>query len=737
MQAATWDKKSFSTSSNEVLTQAENYSDGADLIQLLQILNHIHPEYSSDLYLNASQSQPSDHSPLENLIVFLSQKKGLIKLPKLKSNEWADEVLSVVNIPTSPPVINGRVLLIAALLSQFSGIFKQLNWDLNWYQLCITLIEKLDHELMDTERIYYSSLLTNKGQQLRSQLLDAEKDRTEYAYNESCIDTTNLSDSPAKEDSLSRKALAKYLSKRLRHIYDRDINGGGYGSFFMHIDGAWGSGKSTLLGFLEDQLQTRVTLDNKNKVEKKSEDKWIIVNFNAWENQRLDPPWWFLMKTVYHETFKKLWKKGSVKTIWHDRKKCISLFINEHLWRFTVGSNYLLPVIITLVLFILSLSLKAFSEDDFKALPIIKIGTLIGFLWSLAKLFGSSLVSGSAKAARTFVEENSSDPMQALARHFIKQVNRIGYPVAIFIDDLDRCNKEYGIKLLEGLQTIFKKANVVYVIAADRKWVSTMYEDQYSIFAQAIAKPAKPFGWVFLDKIFQLIVELPDISSAQKKIYWDKLLDISEAKENGNTGADINEIKKQIHAAANNTEKMKFINTNLVTPENKQMVREEIVGSLEIGEEEKKLEHRLQNYIDLIEPNPRAMKRLINDVSTARAISFLYGQDVDEDQLILWSILKLQHPLIADYFWINPEKINEVLSYDDPNKTFTANKEYDQILARPETKKLFQYLIQDKIIILDIEFLKKLKFQVIDKSKSLIQKSDTSNWRKPLEITES
>ena len=48
---------------------------------------------------------------------------------------------------------------------------------------------------------------------------------------------------------------------------------------------------------------------------------------------------------------------------------------------------------------------------------------------------------------------------------------------------------------------------------------------------------------------------------------------------------------------------------------------EEYVSSISIDKEEKYIEHELQQFLELIEPNPRAMKRLINDISTARALS--------------------------------------------------------------------------------------------------------------------
>jgi hypothetical protein len=55
-------------------------------------------------------------------------------------------------------------------------------------------------------------------------------------------------------------------------------------SFLIHIDGRWGSGKSTLLNFLREVLG----------------QNWLTVNFNAWRQARVGPPWWALLTALRH-----------------------------------------------------------------------------------------------------------------------------------------------------------------------------------------------------------------------------------------------------------------------------------------------------------------------------------------------------------------------------------------------------------------------------------------------------
>jgi hypothetical protein len=296
--------------------------------------------------------------------------------------------------------------------------------------------------------------------------------------------------------------------------------------------------------------------------------------------------------------------------------------------------------------------------------------SLIGFVWSLTKFIRTSLVSGSARSAREFMESSGKDPMEKLSNHFDNLVKCSGYPVAIFIDDLDRCNKEYGIQLMEGLQTIFKRASVVYVIAADRRWLSTMYEQNYSDFASVVEQPGKPFGLVFLDKTFQLVLEIPMISPDDKQRFWNTMLGINDEQKRESVKEAQDKANRLLKDCKGNKEKLKMATNYSEDPLMAQALREQAVQQLSIEEEEKYIEHRLQRFLPLIDNNPRSMKRLINTFSIEKALSLVANRDLDDDQLILWIILKLQFPRLADYFLENP--IESLLKSENPLKSVVS-----------------------------------------------------------------
>jgi hypothetical protein len=60
-------------------------------------------------------------------------------------------------------------------------------------------------------------------------------------------------------------------------------------------------------------------------------------------------------------------------------------------------------------------------------------------------------------------------------------------------------------------------------------------------------------------------------------------------------------------------------------------------------------EHFLAGYKRLIEPNPRAMKRLLNAYGFRRGFDIQSRRGSDPDALVRWTILENRWPILADY----------------------------------------------------------------------------------------
>lgn len=429
-----------------------------------------------------------------------------------------------------------------------------------------------------------------------------------------------LSDQPATTDALGRQFFAKVLASRLREAHESDA-AADPGAFMAHIHGPWGSGKSSVLNFLRQELET-------------GDKPWLVVDFNAWKHNRIRPPWWSLISAVYEAALKapEIRKNGKLRRIWWS-------------WRLRADWG---PVALVFVLIAIG-AIGALNTAD----ATVKL--VSGLITAGAAIFaGMRVLSfGSAKAAAAYAELKT-DPYRPVIRFYCQMIEAIGRPVAIFVDDLDRCEGSYVVELIEGIQTLLRTEPVTYVIAAERKWICSAFEKRYSDFSGPIGEPARPLGYLFLDKLFQISAALPGLSPQMRKGYWTGLLDATPDVPDAPALSE-REAAQQVEGKGS----IEALNQVIAAAPEAQKPQLRAAAAVEISHSRSAdaIEHSLQPFADLLEPNPRAMKRLVNAVGMAQARAFLEARDVSLDTLARWTLLELRWPLFADHIATNIDAI--------------------------------------------------------------------------------
>ena len=319
-----------------------------------------------------------------------------------------------------------------------------------------------------------------------------------------------IADAPEVVDRLGRQPLAESLATRLRRMYDEDPGN----SFLLHIDGPWGAGKSTLLNFLRRELV----------------DDWLVVNFNAWREQRSGPPWWALLTALRRSAYHRF---RGLRRLW--------IRISQFLARLRgIGVGYVLSLLVTASVTVGLLLWLADGNFSITKLGSVakSLAAIIGLVltvWQANVALSRRILPGSPKNARAYIDANT-DPMQGIAVHFQTFINRVKLPVVIFIDDLDRCREEYVVEFLEAVQTLIReeprestmedrdqdwlessredrngdqfasekaaRKAPYFVVAADGRWIRASYEKAYSTFVDEVKEPGRPLGYLFLDKAF-------------------------------------------------------------------------------------------------------------------------------------------------------------------------------------------------------------------------------------------
>lgn len=448
----------------------------------------------------------------------------------------------------------------------------------------------------------------------------------------------------------------------------------------VHLQGEWGSGKSSFLNFIEKNLNS-------------DGDKWVVVKYNAWKNQHISPPWWTLIDQIYKQS-----KESLTNCSW------FGLCLREK-WRRIIwysGWEKIVSLVFTIVfcvvLYKYGSSLLGFLVDtplqgsetestmaegakettklamEFDKDPmilliklIVTFGSLFGVLYSLSKFIATPFFINTSGEAASFISR-AQDPMNRIKKHFGKLVNDISSKkenreLAVFIDDIDRCNEGFIVEFLEGIQTLFKDERVLYIIAGDKKWISTSFNNVYKSFG-AVSSNENKLGELFLEKAFQLSFRMPNVSDRAKEDFWKHLL--GDTEDTGQERIDSNtelqeEVKDKIKSEINNNRGKLTDPVFMKELENQFNMTPDYVTDILIkakNENSQEIKHLLQEYHSVIKTNPRSIIRLANNYTMVRSTLMAERITFSEDKLFRWLVIEDLFPEIN-------EKLNTMTAISD------------------------------------------------------------------------
>jgi KAP family P-loop domain len=219
----------------------------------------------------------------------------------------------------------------------------------------------------------------------------------------------------------------------------------------------------------------------------------------------------------------------------------------------------------------------------------------ISVLAGVSVAVARALLWRSPAGARLF-QRTENNPMEYVARHatWIRRQLK-GRPLLIVIDDLDRCDADYVVVLLEAMQTLMRRtdiseaiwaadlkreptnaaagaaaaaaapdssgrggrrrprpveairlrwqaqhplSSVVYVVAADAIWLRAAFERVYKDFSEPVGEVGRPLGHLFTAKIFQLHLRLPDVEPERVARFSRHVLKLADAPPTVGGAAD-------------------------------------------------------------------------------------------------------------------------------------------------------------------------------------------------------
>lgn len=490
------------------------------------------------------------------------------------------------------------------------------------------------------------------------------------------IDVAVQFDQFARKDELGRKRFAEVLATRISELHA----GGGPDGLAVNLHAPWGAGKTTVLhfmkGFLEDEALP-------------PEKRWVVVEFNAWQHEHRRPPWWPFLKTVKSQVSDRLIAQKK-------RQRAAEVRQKWRAWLFKAEAG---PYLVMLFVVALLMALLWSGSSDVVKNIFGGIGSVLAVLATLT-LYSRTAFFGSEKSANLF-HDYASDPLEKLSVLFGEMVVAADAPVCIFIDDLDRCQNEFVVELLEGLQTSFRHRKVAYVVAADKFWIKTSFEDKYPSFCEKTSDRTQPLGYQFLEKIFQFNVPLPGMAGWKQRYLEARLgligegvasqVQQSEEMEGGMDdileGAGLSDVMDPSVAdtAAEQREDQEVERLRgAIREQQPEGLTHEAVRTLSEGVAKgntayqaalaleytsssaarQEATHFLLRYLELLPDNPRVIKRIINAFGMAVATTILEQQALDYDVLTRWTILEQCYPAVADELTRDPDLADALLAFD-------------------------------------------------------------------------
>jgi hypothetical protein len=514
--------------------------------------------------------------------------------------------------------------------------------------------------------------------------------------------------------------------------------------FVVHIDAPWGGGKTTFANYLTrilDPYRTpgpvpdwlaRLPLHDSRFWPERFRRPWLVVNFNAWQHQHVDPPWWCFYQAIQRQCFHavrtetfaakptpplgKTARPGGkdrdqippdpyppdgchFQGAWVRMSNWFSVWREELQWRVfnpkvrALALTFLLTWIAAVFLYWLGLfkpeAIKEALAGNIKNLPaalstglVILLGGATA-IWSIFATVTESLLPGTPDAAKNY-SLGSGDPLERLKLRFDQMIRRLGWPVLVIIDDIDRCEPNFVVSILRGIHTIFNSPRANFVLLGDRDWIELAFAHVHKPMQGIGVGPEHTFGGRFVEKAIQLSLVLPDVSPEGRIDYVGTLLGVDPRLKEKSIEAIPEKVRQDIEEevetimsnkdplarddSADSLRKSIRENATLEDAAQQAVVKEiDRKLALRSAADEKVQEatkHRLVPIASVLPANPRQIKRIINGIALFQEIARIEqevqpGSD-DWRKLALWVTIMTEWPRTWDLLSTYPGLIDLV-----------------------------------------------------------------------------
>jgi KAP family P-loop domain len=482
---------------------------------------------------------------------------------------------------------------------------------------------------------------------------------------------------PAEEAVLD--AVTKGVADRLRDRAAAVAPGADPAPVLIQVDGP---GRSQFLSKLGERLDPPDPASPTDESSPGTDQDWAAISFDAWQYQRLSPPWWWLMSVIDRQMRARCRRRGWLPWVRHrgqDISERLMCLARDLLW-----------VVPGALVFAVGWELQgAMMVHVFKWLVTAAggIAALVAFLSSMRNALTRHLLAESPRGTKALLR--TTDPMEDLLRRYAFLVRSTKTGMVVLIDNLDRCHAGYVVEMLEGIQTLLRNLPearrlsgrrqvrrpplVAFVVAADRGWLCDSYLNVYQEFEACVHEPGRPFGLSFLDKIFEFILRIPTVPAAMSvAARTDQRTDPPNPFRDCVTEL---QIRATLQDAENPVGPRHANRRHRPVPLLRKYAVEQL-AEIELASDPRcqttDTAQQLDHLLALLDPGPAVQRQLETAYCVTRTQQLLAGHAVDADEhaiarLGLWTILELKWPLLADHLSRHPHDLEHLVKETAPH----------------------------------------------------------------------
>lgn len=275
------------------------------------------------------------------------------------------------------------------------------------------------------------------------------------------------------------------------------------------IFGQWGRGKTYFWNQVKAQISERQDCEKHTRKERKQHIHYDIVEFNAWKYQDTPALWAHLYKTMCNSAPKWIYVRYILR-LWGTWKRILYILLALGIVFCAVNAvlsyvNALIPTIVTLIAFFIK-----------QAVDICKQGKQLipQDIWR-------------RKYDEHLGAQNELElALEKMFRVWICKTKVDNHKIILYIDDIDRCDENKMINILDSLRTILENPiiqnGLIVICSLDRDRVVSALQKKYNREAYNLHRDIITEQ---LDKLFLFSVGLPKLDVSQQQRFVRCLYD--------------------------------------------------------------------------------------------------------------------------------------------------------------------------------------------------------------------